>query len=202
MIDHIIIGAPALEMGINYVFDKTNFRAALGGQHRQWNTENALLSLGDDIYLEIISPQPCLVASPPFETLSELRFPRTLTWAAKTEDIQGTADGLNRLQLRHGGVMEGTRVKKDGSKLNWKILFPENNFGGVFPFFIQWDKNSIHPASTAPKGLKLHRLMLFHPEADLILNLFGALNLDQSCNYSTEIGLELIVEDDLSKYNL
>ncbi|MDZ4709126.1 MAG: VOC family protein [Saprospiraceae bacterium] len=202
MIDHIVIGAPELAMGINYVFDKTKFRAVLGGQHIQWNTENALLSLGEDIYLEVISPQPGRIASPPFETLSALRLPQTITWAAKTEDILGTANCLTHLHIRHSGVIDGSRLKKDGSQLNWKILFPENNFGGVFPFFIQWDRENMHPARGLVPGLILNQLWLYHNQAEFINECFKELQLDVSCIYSEDPHLKIELDGPSGKIEL
>lgn len=202
MIDHILIGAPELSMGIDYVFEKTKFLAAAGGKHPQWNTQNALLSLGVEVYLEIISPIPGLNPRPPFQILSSLDRPKPITWAVKTRDIQGTADLLNRLKLGHSGIVAGTRLKTDGSQLNWMLMFPENNYGGIIPFFIEWDNKSIHPALTAPKGLRLNRLDLYHPDPELILNLLESLGLDCRCNFSDEIRLELFIQDDLGVYKL
>ena len=57
-IDHIIIAASSLESGCDYVEEKLGVRPVQGGEHERWNTHNALLSLGDMTYLEVISLQP------------------------------------------------------------------------------------------------------------------------------------------------
>lgn len=182
MVDHIVIGAPDLLMGMDYVFQRTKLRPVMGGRHPQWNTQNALLSLGAETYLEVIAPQTGLKPGKPFEILSELDRPEIITWAARTTDINALGNQLKRLHLAHSGVLPGTRLKEDGTRLNWNILFPENNFDGVFPFFIQWDPESIHPAHALKSSLVLNKLLLYHEKAGFINECFKEMQMDLPCH--------------------
>jgi len=195
MIDHIVIGAPDLNLGIDFVFEKTKLEAIYGGKHIDWNTENALLSLGSATYLEIIAPQPGLKSKPPFDMLSSLDQPGIITWAAGTQDIIAVAKSLNLLNVDHSGVIFGSRIKVDGSQLKWKILFPANNFEGIFPFFIQWDKETTHPALNIPPGLSLQHMFLYHPQADRINKLFENLNMVERCTFFLKSKLEIVLGD-------
>src|SRR5713226_10223426 len=78
LLDHILLGCNDLDKGIAFVEEKTGVRAAIGGVHPGRGTRNALLSLGEKHYLEIIAPDPAqLNATEPLNlALKKLTEPR------------------------------------------------------------------------------------------------------------------------------
>lgn len=50
---------------------------------------------------------------------------------------------------------EGSRARPDGKMLRWKSFGLKDDHDGLLPFFIEWDRSSVHPAQDAPAGCKL-----------------------------------------------
>jgi hypothetical protein len=53
-IDHIVITAPDLEVGAEFVRQTLGVIPQSGGAHPRMGTHNLLLRLGDSLYLEVI----------------------------------------------------------------------------------------------------------------------------------------------------
>ncbi len=90
-IDHLVYGVPELTAGVARLADLLGVTAAPGGSHEGRGSHNALLSLGDGAYLEIIAPDPAQPKPPgprPFG-LDSLTEPRMVTFAVHAERSGG-----------------------------------------------------------------------------------------------------------------
>ncbi|MFT5570883.1 MAG: hypothetical protein ACI9RP_002942, partial [Cyclobacteriaceae bacterium] len=55
-IDHLVVAAPSIEEGINWSEQVLGHTPESGGVHAGYGTHNVLIGLGNDTYLEIVSP--------------------------------------------------------------------------------------------------------------------------------------------------
>lgn len=190
--DHLLLGVPVLEQGIAWVTERTGIQAARGGQHPGMGTHNALLSLGQKQYLEIIAPDPTqtMLASP-FAFLQTVTAPNLLTWAAATNDIQRVAAQARLAGLAVDGPHPGARTRPDGQTLRWQTLFLKSDFRLLIPFFIEWDVLSQHPSESAPGGCTLHSFTFAHPQPERLRAAFNHLGIDAEVTFSSEARLEV-----------
>ncbi|HEY1925012.1 MAG TPA: VOC family protein [Candidatus Acidoferrum sp.] len=155
LLDHILLGSSDLDDGIAFVERRTGVRAAFGGVHPGAGTQNALLSLGRNRYLEIIAPDPNQPATDDVRDLRGLENPVLVGWAAHPGDIEVFATLLRDKGIEAIGPKPGSRKRPDGRVLNWKTLALKDSAEGLLPFFIEWGAGSIHPSVDAPQGCSL-----------------------------------------------
>ncbi len=93
-IDHLVIGVADLDAGIREFEELTGIRPVYGGEHPNLGTHNALISLGDRTYLEILAPRPGANVTEFLQFLAELPELTPVDWAVSTNNITETADRL------------------------------------------------------------------------------------------------------------
>ncbi|MBT5443829.1 MAG: VOC family protein, partial [Gammaproteobacteria bacterium] len=80
-LDHIMFAVSDLEAGIEQLKTLTGVSAEFGGSHAGAGTRNALLSFGNEQYVEIIAPDPLQdIAGTMGAELSSLQGPSIRTW--------------------------------------------------------------------------------------------------------------------------
>lgn len=192
VLDHLLLGVARLEDGIARVEKQTGVRAADGGSHPGAGTHNALLSLGNRQYLEIIAPDPNQEPSGALVSLlKELPVPKPFAWAATTRDIELLAKELRGNGLNIDGPQPGSRTPPDGRLLQWKTLRLSGQPYGVIPFFIEWTSGTIHPSADSPSGCQLTGLELCHPEPDATSQMMRKLGIAAEIKRSIEPGLKV-----------
>jgi hypothetical protein len=178
LLDHVLLGCSELDRGIALVEESTGVRAAFGGVHPGQGTQNALLSLGDRRYLEIIAPDPKQSGAGDFRGLKGLSEPRLVGWAAHPGDIQALAARLAKASVAANGPFPGSRKRPDGRVLNWKILSLKDDASHLLPFFIEWSADSLHPSADSPKGCSLLSFETATPDPDALAKQTDLLGLD------------------------
>ncbi|MDR3671183.1 MAG: VOC family protein [Holophaga sp.] len=178
-IDHLVVTAPTLAAGVDFVRAALGVGPQPGGRHPRMATHNCLLRLGPATYLEVIAIDPEAEAElPRWFQLDRGGPPRLATWVARTGDIQSAAaraPDFGRIEPMARG------------DLRWEITLPEGGglpFDGIAPTLIQW-RTEPHPAALlADSGCALVRLEGFHPRAAELSGLLGAIGLQDPVELS------------------
>jgi catechol 2,3-dioxygenase-like lactoylglutathione lyase family enzyme len=180
VLDHILLGCPNLDQGIAFVESHLGVRAAFGGVHPGRGTQNALLSLGDRQYLEIIACDPAqhVAAAGLLAKLASLEEPRLIGWAAHPGDLTAYAKRLRDNGIAFEGPAPGSRKRPDGKLLRWSTLNLDKEDTGLLPFFIQWSSDSRHPSADAPPGCRCSRFALTTPDPAALKKTLAMLSLD------------------------
>ena len=196
MLDHILLGAQTLEVGVAFVEHFTGVHAAFGGVHPGRGTRNALLSLGTRRYLEIIAPDPEQSAgtSPLLDRLQKINEPKLVGWAAHPRNIQALAAQIKSSGIAADGPTPGSRKRPDGKVLHWQTLNLEDDNHGLLPFFIEWTAGSLHPSEDAPQGCQLLRLELLTPDPAGLAQLTTKLSLDVPIAKSASAQLHAVIQ--------
>ncbi len=180
-LDHLLWATPELARGAAEILELTGVEPGGGGSHPGFGTHNALLSLGEKVYLEIIAPDPAQDDADDAlrSAILELPGPGLLTFAARTTDIAQVEKLVKKTGLSTPGPVEMSRRRPDGGMLEWRILRLEAHpFGRFLPFFIDWGE-SHHPAERTPQGCGLQAFRVGHPDPSL-RRLYADLHLDVS----------------------
>jgi hypothetical protein len=169
MLDHLLLGCSDLDQGVAFVEQHTGVRPATGGIHPGRGTRNALLSLGQLHYLEVIAPDPAQTEVSKVRAelpamLKRLAAPTLVDWAAHASDIAAVAERWRKAGVAFHGPTPGSRARPDGKMLHWQTLNLDNDRDGLLPFFIQWGAETVHPSVDAPAGCELESFVVVSPE--------------------------------------
>lgn len=140
-LDHIAVVAPTLEEGADWVASRLGTPPGAGGRHPQMGTWNRLLSLGPDLYLEVIAVDPAAPAPahPRWFGLDDAMDQPRLAFVLRDPGLTcATAHRLHAL----------TR-----DDLRWTIALPEA--GGLLPPLIDWGETQPPAARLPDRGLRL-----------------------------------------------
>jgi hypothetical protein len=176
--DHLVVAVRSLPEGIAEFEQLTGIKAAVGGKHPGRGTENALVSLGEGRYLEIIAPQAGAKLAARDEGMRALEHLRIIGWAVSVSDVE---EGIKA--LRGAGVaiqlpQPGSRVTPSGERLEWSTFGLADQSLTVAPFFIHWSPATKHPSTTAPGGCTLGELKVQDPASERLAAALGALGVE------------------------
>ena len=177
-LDHFMYAGADLDKLASAFESLSGLAAGRGGSHPGRGTRNALASLGADVYLELIAPDPKQqLAGALGEQFQTFRQPRIFAYMIRAQDLEC----LQRLMAKDGiesDLIEASRNTPTGATLTWRLLLPRSNpFGEHTPKFIDW-MGTTHPATTSAKGCELAAFEIGHPEAGCLGTILRTLDVD------------------------
>jgi Glyoxalase-like domain len=193
LLDHIILGCNDLDRGIAFVEQNTGVRAAFGGVHPGRGTRNALLSLGERRYLEIMAPDPAQQEIVRFPQIRQMSDPHLIGWAMHFPDLAALAKRLRENLVPFQGPDEGSRKRPDGHVLSWKTISLADDRNGLLPFFIEWSADSVHPSTDAPKGCTLKYFGVMSPDPNELSQMIQRIGVDLSVQRSDKARLRALI---------
>jgi hypothetical protein len=195
-VDHLVYATADLEASVKDLENRLGVRAVPGGQHPGRGTRNALIGMGERSYLEIIGPdlsQPRASGALWFG-IDPMTRPRLVTWAANTTSLDEVIARAAGNGLHLGPVTAGQRTRSDGVTLSWEFTDPLTTIAdGLVPFFIDWGV-SPHPATTAPRGLRLIALRGEHPQPGAVLDALSRIDIRLKVDYGPTPSLIATIE--------
>lgn len=134
-IDHIVILVTDLDEAIAQ-YEDLGFIVEPGGRHPRF-THNALISLGDGSYLE-------LVAFYENEGAEAHRWHKYLKsngglvdYAVLTDNLEREIEQAGQQGLTYSGPHDGARKRPDGQEIAWRTGAPDGDATAGLPFLIQ-----------------------------------------------------------------
>lgn len=182
-LDHIVIAAPSLAEGVEYVRDLTGIDMPKGGEHPQMGTHNHLVRLGESEFLEVIAVNPDAPAPdrPRWFGLDQpVQQPRLAHWVTRCTDMATTRP---HLPDDNGPALRLTR-----GTLSWLLTVPEDGhlpMDGAAPSLLEWQADPLPPTQMPGADATLQALTITHPQADQIENWLGPLLNDPRITFET-----------------
>ena len=180
-LDHLVVAATTLADGIEYIAELTGVAAQPGGEHVAMGTHNALLRLGERVYLEIIAidPQGAKPPRPRWFDLDDIALQSELTerpqlvhWVARTTDIERAVAACP--------VPLGAITPAERGDYRWRITIPDDGKrpgNGIIPTLIQWDV-PMHPADRLPSSnVSIAQIAATHSDPACVRAALAALGL-------------------------
>ena len=174
--DHLVYGAPDVEVASAAVAGALGVTPALGGRHVGLGTYNHLLSFGDGSYLEIIGVDLRWVdvTGPRPFGVDHLDQPKLVAWAWRVDGLDAAVERAREAGWDPGDPIDLRRETPDGGELRWRLTLLRPELAGIVPFLIDWG-GSAHPSTTAPGGATLAGFELVHPDVDAVQRALAAI---------------------------
>jgi hypothetical protein len=201
-IDHLVVVAQTLDLGMQWCEATIGITPAQGGEHQLFGTHNRLFKIATPskplAYFEIIAINPEAVrpSNAPTKRWFDMDDetmraavaiePQLVHFVVNTSNIQTARSALKAQGIDRGPVVQATRHSRRGL-LQWQISVRADGqrlFNGALPTLIQWGKPDdaaplrLHPRNSLPRsGVTLQSIAVTHPRAEKLQAAYDAIGL-------------------------
>ena len=179
LLDHLVYAVPDLARARAELGQRLGIELSDGGAHPGRGSRNALFSLGEGSYVEVIGPDPEQgePENPRPFGIDDLSAPRLVTWATPERDLEARLERARKAGYDGGTAFPLSRELPDGTHLAWRVARPIVHGGdGLVPFLIDWG-TCPHPALTSAKGCSLIELRAEHPDPSQVQSWLAAMDV-------------------------
>lgn len=179
-LDHLVIAAPTLHAGVEWIERLFGVRMNPGGKHPRMGTHNALLKIGARQYLEVIAIDPDQSAPNRerwfgLDHIDSSTEPAFITWVARTSSIRSAVHVLpwnaSSIETMNRGTLE------------WSITIPKHEDWKAqshLPLLIQWGDDR-HPTDhLTDASVRLIALRIEDPNPEQIRSRFRQMTFEDS----------------------
>jgi len=180
-IDHIVLAVPNLEEGMKDFENLLGVAPKFGGYHTNQGTKNAILNLGNQIYLEIITVdfKNKNISAPRWMGVDLINIPKITRWSLKSENLNRDSIVIKNHNNMMGNIHGGQRKMSNGKLLTWEMILPlAKPEIEVIPFMTDWQNSDVHPTDSMEEICQLLDLTVSHPTPELIQPVFDELDVN------------------------
>ena len=132
-LDHVVVLVDDLSKGIEQ-YAARGFTVTPGGEHTHGNTHNALITLDDDIYLELLAFK--VAHATPHRWERYRAFPGVIDYCLGYPSVSEAVRAINARGLPYPAYVETGRLRPDGVELRWRSSQLADQERGL-PFLIE-----------------------------------------------------------------
>ena len=193
-IDHFVVAIRSLAESTAAFERLSGVKPVVGGRHPARGTENALVALGNGIYLEIIAPQAGAKLSTLDAPMRDLTSLTVIAWAVGVSNAEEARARVITAGGTPSPVTPGSRVTPTGLTLEWSTFGLLSPHIDVAPFFIHWSEGTTHPSTTSPRGCTFSRLLVQDPASADLTKVLGGLGVKDVEVANAGTGISVVLE--------
>ncbi len=196
-IDHIVYAVHDLEQGMQQIEKLLGIAPIFGGYHTNQGTKNAVLNLGNQCYLEIITidHENKNISAPRWMGVDFLTSSQITRWSLKSKYLSRDSIVIKNYNNSMGTIHGGQRKMSDGNLLTWEMILPlAEPEVEVVPFMTDWQNSEVHPTESLEEKCQLLELNVFHPTPELIQPVFDELDIHLNISKSEIPSIKIKVQ--------